>query len=251
MYVSFNAVHTPLEAKEADLKRFEGHPRQLLAAMTWSLDQNVGKITKKLEQENLLKNTLIFFLSDNGGAHNNQSSVAPLKGWKGNEFEGGHRVPFFMSWQGKILANQKYNKLTSSLDIYATSLAVANIKFPKNKPLDGVNLMQHITNQNNNAPHQMLFWRKDEDAAARIGNLKLIRLKNYGSALYNLDDNIAETKDLAKSNPSQLKDLESALKNWETKLVNPLWTEGIPWTTATFEIHKALMNNRQPKKKQP
>ncbi|MEM6378826.1 MAG: sulfatase-like hydrolase/transferase, partial [Bacteroidota bacterium] len=87
IYWSPNAVHTPMEATQEDLERFESHPRQKLAAMTWALDRAVGQIVEKLETENLLDNTLIFFLSDNGGAHTNQSSNLPLKGWKGNKYE--------------------------------------------------------------------------------------------------------------------------------------------------------------------
>lgn len=251
MYLSFNAVHTPMQAKETDLEKFKGHPRQMLAAMTWSLDENIGKITRKLAQENLLENTIIFFLSDNGGAHNNQSSVYPLKGWKGNEFEGGHRVPFVLSWKGHLPKGKTNDKLTSSLDIYATSLAVAGGKNPIEKPLDGVNLIPFVNGQNANAPHEMLFWRKDEDAAVRIGDYKLIALKNYGTVLYNLKNNIIETADLSKSDSLKSIELNNALKNWESKMVQPLWTEGSDWTKVTFEIHKALMNNKQPKKKQP
>ena len=101
MYLAYNAVHTPMEAKEEDLKKYKDHPRQKLAAMTWSVDQNIGKLTSKLRELQIDKNTLIFFLSDNGGAYNNQSKNGILKGWKGNKFEGGHRVPFVLSWPGK------------------------------------------------------------------------------------------------------------------------------------------------------
>ena len=102
LYLSFNAVHTPMHAKEAHLEQFRDHPRQSLAAMTWSMDENVGKLIDKLKTEGLYENTLLFFLSDNGGAANNQSSNEPLKGWKGNKYEGGHRVPFTMTWKDKF-----------------------------------------------------------------------------------------------------------------------------------------------------
>lgn len=94
IYWAPNAVHTPMEATEEDMERYEGHPRQQLAAMTHALDRGVGAMVSTLKMNGLFDNTLIFFLSDNGGAYNNQSSNFPLKGFKGNEYEGGHRVPF-------------------------------------------------------------------------------------------------------------------------------------------------------------
>lgn len=251
MYLSFNAVHTPLQAKKEDLDKFKGHPRQMLAAMTWSLDENVGKVMKKLEAENLLENTIVFFLSDNGGANNNQSTVFPLKGWKGNEFEGGHRVPFAVSWKGHLQAGVKSNKLVSSLDIYATALAVADTKNPNNKPIDGKSLVPFNAIDKLANTHKTLFWRKDEAAATRIGDYKLIRLKNEQSVLYNLKSDIGEKTDLSKAEPEKFQEMEKALSNWENKMVNPLWIEEPDWTKITFDIHKALMNNQKPKKVQP
>ncbi|KHJ39395.1 arylsulfatase [Pedobacter glucosidilyticus] len=250
MYLSFNAVHTPMQAKKEDLEKFKNHPRQMLAAMTWALDENVGKVMKKLAAENLLENTIIFFLSDNGGAHNNQSSVYPLKGWKGNEFEGGHRVPFAMSWKGHIPAGVKSNKLVSSLDIYATALTLAQTENPSNKPIDGKSLFPH-NNNDNPANQETLFWRKDEVAAARIGDYKLIRLKDNGSVLYNLKSDIGEKNNLAETEPKKYEELQKALKDWESKMRAPLWIEESDWTAITFDIHKALMKNKNPKKLQP
>ena len=251
MYLSFNAVHTPMQAKKEDLERFEGHQRKLLAAMTWSLDQNIGKVMKKLEEEKLLENTLVFFLSDNGGAKNNQSTVFPLKGWKGNEFEGGHRVPFIMSWKGHLPKGIKSEKLVSSLDIYATALAIAGTKNPKEKPIDGKSLLPFDNNKKSANIHEMIFWRKDEAAAARIGDYKLIRLRNDESVLYNLRSDIGEVKDLSKIEVKKYQELQKALSNWESNMINPLWVEEPEWTKITFDIHKALMNNKKPGKVEP
>jgi arylsulfatase A-like enzyme len=248
MYLSFNAVHTPMHAKKEDLERFKNHPRQLLAAMTWSLDENIGKVMRKLETEKLLENTLIFFLSDNGGANNNQSTVFPLKGWKGNKFEGGHRVPFIMSWKGQLPEGVKSDKLVSSLDIYATSLAIADAKNPTHKPIDGASLIPFKAKEKG---HQQLFWRKDEAAAVRKGDYKLIRIKEGGTVLYNLKADIGETKDLSKQETKQYKSLSKALLRWERGLIDPLWLEEPEWMQITSDIHKALMNNQKPKKIQP
>jgi arylsulfatase A-like enzyme len=243
MYLSFNAVHTPMEAKEEDLKKFEGHPRQQLAAMTWSMDENIGKVMTKLQTEGLAENTLIFFLSDNGGAANNQSDCGPLKGWKGNKFEGGHRVPFLVSWNRKIPSGQTFDGLTSALDIFATAAAVAEVDLPK---LDGVNLIPFLTQEENGSPHHQLFWRKDKMAAGRIGLHKLIRLDDYGYRFYNLTNDIGETHDQQEDMNKDFSHAQHQLDQWEARLIAPHWTENPSWDTVTYEIHQALMENRAP-----
>ncbi|HPF96778.1 MAG: sulfatase-like hydrolase/transferase [Mangrovimonas sp.] len=245
MYLAYNAVHTPLEAKESDLEKYKDAPRQYLAAMTWSLDENIGKLLKKLEQSGILDNTLIFFMSDNGGAHNNQSSNGILKGWKGNEFEGGHRVPFIVSWPSKIKGNQTFNGLASSLDIFTTSLAAAGIKKDGTLELDGVNLLPYLTHEKTGNPHDKLFWRKLEESAARAGDYKLVRLENFGSTLYNLSNDIGETKNLSQTDSLYYNRLQDELNHWESKMIDPLWGEEKPWMDVTYYIHKQLMQNKE------
>ena len=106
MYFSPTAVHAPMHAKAELLAKYKklNHPRPILAAMTESLDINVGKITQKLSDEGLLENTVIVFLSDNGGDYSNGANNYPLKGMKGEKFEGGHRVPFILSWPKALQA---------------------------------------------------------------------------------------------------------------------------------------------------
>jgi arylsulfatase A-like enzyme len=245
MYLSYNAVHTPMHAKDSDLLKYKNHPRQKLAAMTWSLDQNIGKLVKKLKTLNLFDNTLIYFLSDNGGANNNSSKNGNLKGWKGNEFEGGHRVPFFMSWPKQINENQHFDGLISSLDIFKTSIAAATITTPDSLKLDGVNLLPYLSGEQLGNPHQELYWRKLEESAARIGNHKLIRLDNYGEALYDLSQDIGETTDLSKKDTASLHLLNRKLSQWETSMMSPLWKEGKAWMDVTYHIHKRLMQNKE------
>jgi len=244
IYWAPNAVHTPMEATPEDLALFDGHPRQKLAAMTWALDRAVGNIVEKLEREGLLENTLIFFLSDNGGAANNQSTNFPLKGFKGNKFEGGHRVPFFVTWASAIKGGKTFNGLTSSLDIYASALDAANDKIFIGKNLDGVSLIPYLTGNKQGNPHSELFWRKDKMASARVGDYKLIRVEKLPSVMYNLSNDLGETGNLASKDPEHFQQLDSALKNWETKTIVPLWTEGAQWDTITWMIHQDLMLNR-------
>ena len=233
-------------AKAEDLEKYRNHPRQDLAAMTWSLDQNVGKLIDKLEDLGLRQNTLIYFLSDNGGAHNNQSQNGMLKGWKGNHFEGGHRVPFILSYPSKVVSGKTFDGLSSSLDIFKTSVAATSLKVPKDLQLDGVDLLPYLNGELQGDPHQELFWRKLEESAARMGAYKTVRLENLKTVLYNLEENLKETENLADSNLAMLKELEEAYHKWEETLISPLWDEGDEWMDVTYEIQKSLMQNTEP-----
>jgi len=241
MYLAYTAVHAPMHAKKEHLNKFKGHSRQKLAAMTWSLDENIGRITEKLKASGNLENTLIFFLSDNGGSTVNQALNGPLKGFKGNKFEGGHRVPFVVYWKGAIKGNKKFEGLSSSLDIFKTSIGAAGIKEEVKWGLDGVNLLPFLKGEKEGDPHEKLFWRKLEAAAVRIGDAKLIRQRKYGSVLYDLKLDLGESNDLSESDSLNLKRLTTELENWEEGLMNPLWNEGGYWKKVNSEIHKNLM----------
>lgn len=251
MYLAYNAVHTPMEAKEEDLQKYKNHPRQYLAAMTWSLDENIGKLRNKLKELGILDNTLIYFISDNGGAHTNSSKNGLLKGWKGNKFEGGHRVPFIVSWPAKIKANQKFDGLTSSLDIFSTSLAAANINKNNDLVLDGVNLLPYLTQKKLGNPHTELYWRKLDESAARIGDYKLIHLKGYGATMYNLSNDLGELNNLSTKDTITFQYLKNNLSVWESKMSTPLWFEGKRWEDVTYHIHQRLMENKAVLYKEP
>lgn len=244
MYLAFNAVHTPMEAAKEDMARFEGHSRQKLAAMTWAVDRGIGKVVDKLKKEGMYENTLIFFLSDNGGAHNNQSSNYPLKGFKGNKYEGGIRVPFFITMGGKYKGT--FDGLSSSLDIFSTSIAAAGIdKESLKNPIDGVDLIPYISGEMSGNPHDILFWRKEKSSAVRMGDYKLISVEGLGQRLYNLNDNLGEDNDLRKINPELCKEMTDKYKEWEKGIITPmLWDEGV-WHEVTRETHRQLMNNEK------
>lgn len=245
MYLAFNAVHTPMEATKDDLNRFKGHPRQTLAAMTWAVDRAIGKVIDYLKETGKYENTLIFFLSDNGGAYASGANNYPLKGCKGNKFEGGHRVPFFFVWADQIKGNGRYDGLTSSLDIFATAFAAAKIQPSDLKnELDGVNLLPYLKGEKTTEPHEKLFWRKGDMAAARIKEFKLIRVKGLEDKMYNLKENLQEEHNLIPSCPAEYKLLSENLKAWESGLIEPRWRESKNWETVTKEIHHDLMNNQ-------
>ena len=250
-YVSFTAPHTPMQAKAEDLKRFQGHPRQTLAAMMWAMDRAVGRILKTLEQYGLDENTLVVFTNDNGGAHFNQSINDPLKGAKGSEFEGGTRVPFVLRWPGRLEGGRVYDGLVSTMDIFATAYESAGGSGSPGKPLDGVNLLPYLTGERAGVPHDRLFWRKEDHASARVGSWKLVRLNDYGAVLYNLKNDVGEVVDLKEEYPSSFERVQKQLQKWETELVTPRWHESDAWREVSWEIHRALMENRPPKRLKP
>ena len=246
MYWAPNAVHTPMEASDADLQLFANHPRKLLAAMTFALDRAIGKMIAELKKQGVYENTLIFFLSDNGGAYNNQSSNYPLKGFKGNKFEAGHRIPFLVSWPKQIKTGIVFQGITSSLDIAPTILEAAGIS-KKNTPkeLDGVSLLPFVKGIQKGNPHEQLVWRKDAAAAIRYKQYKLIRVKGLGDCLYDLEKDPGETNDLHQQLPGIYSMLKEKLHAWEKNTIKPLWTEGAVWDTITLMIHDDLMHNRK------
>ena len=241
MYLAYNAPHTPMHAKKEHLEKYKDHSRRKLAAMTWSLDENIGKLIDKLKETNQLDNTIIFFLSDNGGSKHNTSDNGPLKGYKGIKFEGGHRVPFFVHWPKYIKGNRTFNGLSSSLDIFTTSIAAAGID--TNQDLDGVNLIPYLKGEKTGNPHEKLFWRKLNESGVRLGDKKLVNLEGYGSTFYDLKDDLGEMNDLTQTEKNTSDLLHKELETWESTLMEPLWHEG-DWMPVTFHIQQQLMQNK-------
>ena len=148
LFLSYNAPHTPLEATEKYLKRFESiqdSKRRTYAAMVSAVDDGVGLILKSLIENGLDEKTIVVFLSDNGGpTTKNASRNAPLRGKKSDVWEGGYRVPFAIQWNGTLPGGKTYDFPVSSLDLAATIVALSGAKVPEGKPLDGVNLLPFL-----------------------------------------------------------------------------------------------------------
>lgn len=251
IYWAPNAVHTPMEASPADLALFTGHPRQRLAAMTHALDRGIGQLISALKEAGVYENTLIFFLSDNGGAHDNESANYPLKGFKGNKYEAGHRVPFVVSWPAEINGGNAFEGLSSSLDIFPTILDATGSTNGLTKSLDGVSLLPYLTGKRTGNPHEYLFWRKDAAAAMRHNKYKLIRVEELGYRLYDLETDPGEVRDIQTRKATLFSKMTGQLEKWEADLIPPRWTEGHVWDTITLMIHDDLMHNRQVRVKNP
>lgn len=227
VYLAFNAVHTPMEAREDDLKKILVHltgKRRTLAAMTIGLDRACGVVLDKIKDLGIEKNTLIVFANDNGGpSDSNQSSNDPLSGTKANHLEGGIRIPFLMSWKGHLKKKTVYKKPISTLDLLPTFVSIAGGTTEDKPHLDGVNLIPYLAKNNTKTPHETLYWKKESRAAIRHNDFKLVRFPDRPAELYNIEEDISEVNDLAASNPDKVKELYKMLFEWELTLERPLW----------------------------
>ncbi len=231
LYLPFNAVHTPLVATPQYLQRFEHltPERQVYAAMVSAMDDAVGQVCAALRDADLEQNTLIFFLSDNGGAsgrgaaHSSSADNHPLSGRKGTFWEGGIRVPFFVKWPAAIAPGQVLSQPVSALDILPTALAAAGATYSGKQPLDGVDLLPLMRGDSDKAPHEALFWRYHEHTAIRRGDWKLIVFADGKTQLFNLRNDIGETTNLAEQNPQRVAGLRRQLEAWKAELPPPAW----------------------------
>ncbi|MFV0442109.1 MAG: sulfatase [Planctomycetaceae bacterium] len=236
LYVAFNAPHTPMQATEKYLSRFPyiaDEQRRIYAAMVSAMDDAVGAILSELQNQGDADQTLIFFLSDNGGPlDRNGSQNGLLSGEKGHLLEGGIRVPYLVQWKRELSGGRTYDQPVSSLDISATALAAARAPLPAN--LDGVDLLPFLRGDRADAPHPVQYWRLQARSiwAIRQGDWKLVthnawhdlRASKPEPRLINLAKDPAERYDVGAQHPDKLAELQSAYQAWESTLPTPLWT---------------------------
>ncbi len=226
--LSFNAPHDPFQVPKKYYNRIQTETdsvRRVYSGMIEALDDAVGAVLKKLEQEGLTDNCLIFFTSDNGGAtYTRATDNAPLRGGKATHFDGGISVPFFIKYPNGLKARQAYTHPVSAVDIFSTIAAVSNAPLASDRTYDGVNLLPYLSNDSL-MPHQDFFWRSGYSKAFRRGDWKLyVNEKNKVTFLFNLANDPAEKYDQSKTHADKLKELQDALKDWEQKnSVPPLW----------------------------
>ena len=228
IYLAYNAPHSPMQATEKYLQRFshiENNRRRTYAAMVSAVDDGVGKILEKLEELKLEEHTLVVFLSDNGGPeHVNASDNGPLRGKKGDLWEGGIRVPFAMRWPGEIPSGIAYEEPIISLDIFATMVAQSPQNIRLKNPLDGVNLLPYLKAEKRGAPHERLFWRKfnRKQIAVREGAEKMIHSPTQ-TELYHLTKDIGEQRDLSTERTGRITELDQYREAWLSEMIDPLF----------------------------
>jgi arylsulfatase A-like enzyme len=226
LYLAFNAVHTPMHASDKYYLRFpdiQDARRRTYAAMMSAMDDAVGRVSDTLREAGLDENTLVFFISDNGGPPVNASNNTPLRGRKAQTLEGGVRVPFFVRWKGKIPEGKTYDSSVIQIDVLPTALAAAGASPPAGVKLDGVNLLPHLSGEKKEPPHERLYWRFGQQMAIRDGSLKLVKWNQEPVQLYDLAKDISEEHDLAASRTEDVKRLQAAWDEWNRGNVKPLW----------------------------
>jgi arylsulfatase A-like enzyme len=248
LYLSYFAVHTPIQAKEDIIKKYKGkkgdenHHNPVYAAMIESADQGIGRVLKQLESLKLAENTLVVFFSDNGGM-GAVTSQQPLRGSKGMLYEGGVRVPLIVKWPGKTKAGSQTDTPVIGIDFYPTLLEVANIQKPLNAEFDGQSFAPILLGKT--APSRDIFWHfpayleaykgdnRNKDAfrtrptsTIRSGDFKLHEFYEDGRIeLYNIREDIGETTNLARKNPAKAKELKEKLEAWKVKTNAPVPTK--------------------------
>ena len=230
MYLAYNAPHAPDQATKQYLentKHIEYGGRSIYGAMVNAVDAGIGKIDSTLVANGIKDNTIVVFLSDNGG-RGEHADNRPNRGFKGMLFEGGIKVPFFISWPNGIKAQQVYHNNISSLDLFPTFLEAAGADVAKQNQLDGVSLLPFISGENTNAPHDKLFWRSvgGYEFAVRKGNYKLYKnASKEKTMLFDLDEDPYERHDVASQYQTVVADLEQEYKAWDAKNIPPGWLD--------------------------
>jgi arylsulfatase A-like enzyme len=189
--------------------------------MVSAVDDGVANLLHTLEELKIDNNTIVFFLSDNGGpTKDNASNNKPLRGFKSDFYEGGIRVPFAVQWKGVIPAGAKYHQPVISLDIFGTAAALNNLK-PKNE-IDGVNLIPFLTGKNSSYPHQALYWKgsNNEKWAIRTPDEKMV-IMGEKPQLYSIKTDIGETNDVSIAGEGTVRKLNDMLAGWKKFLIPP------------------------------
>lgn len=249
LYLSYNTPHSPMQAKPSDMDKFAhitNKTRRIYCAMQHCMDENIGKVIDTLKTSKQLDNTLIVFISDNGGSVEVSHAVnAPLRGNKGTYLEGGIRVPTIYHWPAKLTAGTTYTHPIISTDIMATFVTAAGGTAPqpevrsprkgrkgKNAPIyDSINLLPYLNGENTSAPHDTLYWRTAlRDSAIREGDWKLLRPHSQQPQLYNLKSDVGESTNLITQHPDIAQRLIKKFSDWEiTHERNPMFMSNSYW----------------------
>ncbi len=254
LFASFGAPHTPMQALERDLEKFahiEDPLRRTYCAMVYRLDRNVGKILSALDRTGLKGNTLVVFMSDNGGQSapliSNGSINAPLRGSKTTVLEGGIRVPLILSWPSRLPLGSMVDELVWGIDLCPTFVNAAGGRVEAAQDsYHGRSLLPLLTNPVHQSDERVMIWRYTVGAAIRQGGWKLVRLPDRPAALYRLEEDLAEQHNLAAQFPEIARELNRTLGQMEVRLPNPLFREPADWRVRHLKFYDSSYSLTQP-----
>ena len=231
VHLAYNAVHAPAQAPAEDIARFRkqfpdiSEARATLMAMLYHLDLGVGRVVDTLKKEGVWENTLLFFLTDNGGSKATSAVNTPLRGFKQQNYEGGIRTPFVVSWPAGFKGGRTIATPISSLDILPTALEAAQIALPTDRPLDGKSLLPLLAGKTEKHI-DTFYWSEGGEAggwAVRSGDWKLVTQRGSTKAeLFDLARDPAETKDLASANATKVAELTRLYDAWIGQMAAPM-----------------------------
>ncbi len=178
------------------------------------MDEAIGAVMEAVEKAGQRENTLVVFLSDNGGSGNGGN--APLRGQKSTMWEGGLRVPFILRWPGKVPAGKVTDEFLTSLELVPTLLAAAGAEGPKGVKMDGFNLLPVLKGEAK-SPRKEMFWQRRGDKAARFENWKWVESEK-GGGLYDLSTDLGETKDLSGERPEVAREMRGRFERWRAEM---------------------------------
>lgn len=224
LYLPFNAVHAPVQAPQGDINRFNtgDKDRDIQLAMLYRLDIAIGQVINTLKKTGAYDNTLLFFLTDNGGAKVSKANNFPLRDFKHSVYEGGIRVPFIVSWP-RMFEPAINHQPVISLDILPTVCAAAGIILPDGRDYDGKSILPVISGKQKTPLHPELFWDGNDGIwAARQGKWKLVFPKSGKLELYDLEKDISEQTNVIDANPQVAQTLRSKYEDWRSQMISPM-----------------------------
>ena len=224
LYLAFNAVHAPLQAPADEIAKFKtgSTDRNTLLAMGKRMDDAIGKVIAQLKRDGAWENTLLFFISDNGGPLAQTAVNTPLRAGKHQDYEGGIRVPFLVCWPRQLKPGENHAPVIA-LDILPTALAAAGISAPDAKPFDGKNILPILRGEVAPEPRNFFWCSGSQEGwwAVRSGDWKLVGDKAR-VGLFDLSKDVSEQNDLAKTMPETVAELTKLHDAWLAEMPNPI-----------------------------